>query len=197
MNIDFQKYTDDLVPAVVQDSATQCVLMVGFMNAESFELTQGTGVVTFYSRSRQSLWVKGESSGVMLHVDRILLDCDNDTILIKARPTGPVCHTGADTCFNEKNRSENFLFNLEKIIQDRKLNPDESSYTSSLFATGVNKIAQKVGEEAVELIIEAKDNDNERFCSEAADLLYHLLVLFAEKDVGLNDVINTLRRRAE
>lgn len=196
MEIDFKKYTDGLVPAVVQDSSTQKVLMLGFMNAESFGLTRTTGKVTFFSRSRQSLWTKGETSGNFLHVENILLDCDADAILIIAKPDGPVCHTGSDTCFGEQNTSANFLFELEEIIKDRRLNPKQDSYTSKLFAKGLNKIAQKVGEEAVELIIEAKDSSDEAFKAEAADLFYHMLALFAEKNIALNDVIETLQQRS-
>jgi phosphoribosyl-ATP pyrophosphohydrolase/phosphoribosyl-AMP cyclohydrolase len=196
MMIDFQKYPDGLVPTIVQDAATQKVLMLGFMNAESFRITQNTGKVTFYSRSRRQIWVKGETSGNFMHVKDILLDCDSDTILIKADPSGPVCHKGPDTCFNETNQADDFLFELEKTVKKRKLEPKENSYTSRLFAEGLNKIAQKVGEEAVELVIEAKDSDDERFRSEAADLLYHLLVLFAEKNVDLKEVIETLKKRA-
>jgi phosphoribosyl-ATP pyrophosphohydrolase/phosphoribosyl-AMP cyclohydrolase len=196
MNIDFQKYQDGLVPAIVQDSATRKVLMLGFMNAESFNMTQTTGKLTFYSRSRQSLWVKGETSGNFLKLEKLRLDCDNDTILITAKPTGPVCHTGADTCFGERNEVDDFLFKLEQIIKDRKANPTENSYTTKLFAKGLNKIAQKVGEEAVEVIIEAKDSNDELFKAEAADLIYHLLVLFAEKNIEFKEVLATLKRRA-
>ena len=195
MKIDFSKSPDGLVPAIVQDSRTQKVLMLGFMNAEALELTKTTGKVTFYSRSRQSIWAKGETSGNFLELVEILLDCDSDTILIKAKPAGPVCHTGSDTCFGEINQNSDFLFRLEEIIKDRKANPIENSYTSKLFAKGLNKIAQKVGEEAVELIIEAKDADDELFRSEAADLFYHLLVLFAEKNIELPDILETLRQR--
>lgn len=195
MKIDFEKYADGLVPAIVQDAETRVVLMLGFMNAESFELTKKSGKVTFFSRSRQKLWTKGETSGNFLEVREIFIDCDADTILIKAKPAGAVCHTGADTCFSEKNESENFLFELEKIILDRKSNPSEISYTSKLFSKGINKIAQKVGEEAVELVIEAKDDDCELFKSEAADLLFHLLILLAAKNVSLDEVLETLRNR--
>jgi phosphoribosyl-AMP cyclohydrolase / phosphoribosyl-ATP pyrophosphohydrolase len=195
MDINFQKYPDGLVPTIVQDSRTQKVLMLGFMNTESLKLTQTSGKATFYSRSRQRLWTKGESSGNFLKVDEILIDCDSDTILIKAAPSGPVCHTGSDTCFGEKNEHEDFLFRLEDIIKDRKLNPKEDSYTCKLFEKGLNKITQKVGEEAVELIIEAKDSDDKRFKAEAADLLYHLLVLFAAKNVELREVLKVLRER--
>jgi phosphoribosyl-ATP pyrophosphohydrolase/phosphoribosyl-AMP cyclohydrolase len=195
MKIDFEKYPDGLAPAIVQDAKTQKVLMVGFMNAQSFELTQVTGKTTFYSRSRKKLWTKGETSGNSLKINEILVDCDLDTILLKAMPSGPICHTGADTCFGEKNQHEDCLFRLEEIIRDRKINPKENSYTSGLFAKGLNKITQKVGEEAVELIIEAKDPHDERFKAEAADLLYHLLVLFAAKDIELREVLDTLIAR--
>ena len=195
MKINFEKYADGLVPAIVQDARTQKVLMLGFMNGEAFEQTQKSGKAVFFSRSRQRLWTKGETSGNFLEIKEILLDCDNDTILIKAVPSGAVCHTGADTCFDEKNESENFLFELEKIIQSRKQTAVENSYTSRLFAKGLNKIAQKVGEEAVELVIEAKDENEELFKSEAADLLYHFLVLLAEKNICLTEVLETLKVR--
>ncbi len=195
MEINFEKYADGLVPTIVQDAQTHRVLMLGFMNREAFEQTKGINLVTFFSRSRQKLWTKGETSGNFLDVKEILIDCDKDTILIKANPADAVCHTGADTCFDEKNEGENFLFELEKIIRQRKIEPKKDSYTSRLFAKGTNKIAQKVGEEAVELIIEAKDDDAELFKNEAADLFYHLLVLFAEKDVELKDILETLEKR--
>lgn len=195
MEIDFEKFVDGLVPAIVQDAATEKVLMLGYMNRESFARTGESGKVTFFSRSRQSLWTKGETSGNFLTVKKILIDCDRDTILIKAEPAGAICHTGADTCFNERNESENFLFDLEKIIRDRKIKPREDSYVSKLFASGINKIAQKVGEEAVELIIEAKDDDRELFRGEAADLLFHLLILIEAKNLTLEDVLETLRQR--
>jgi len=195
MKINFEKYADGLVPAIVQDAETQKVLMLGFMNAEALEETRQSGKVTFYSRSRQTLWTKGETSGNFLLLQNVSLDCDSDTLLIKANPAGTICHTGADTCFDEKNESENFLFELEKTIRDRKANPSDVSYTTKLFRKGINKIAQKVGEEAIELVIEAKDDNEELFKNEAADLLYHLLVLFAEKGVELKDVLETLKKR--
>lgn len=195
MKIDFEKYADGLVPAIVQDAETQKVLMLGFMNAESFEITQASGKVTFFSRSRQKLWTKGETSGNFLELKNILIDCDSDTILIKTKPVGAVCHTGADTCFDEKNESENFLFELEKVILDRKENPSENSYTSKLFAKGINKIAQKVGEEAVETVIEAKDENDELFKNEVSDLLFHLLVLLAAKSIKLEEVLSVLKER--
>lgn len=195
MKINFEKYADGLAPAIVQDAETGKVLMLGFMNEQSFRQTQSSGKAVFFSRSRQKLWTKGETSGNFLDVKEILIDCDADTILIKAKPSGAVCHMGTDTCFDEKNVSGNVLFELEKIISDRKEKPQADSYTSKLFAKGINKIAQKVGEEAVELVIEAKDNNAELFKAEAADLLYHLLVLFAEKNIALKDVLETLKNR--
>lgn len=195
MQVDFKKYVNGLVPAIVQDSETQKVLMLGFMNYESLERTRESGKATFFSRTRQRLWTKGETSGNFLEVKEILLDCDFDTLLIKAKPGGAICHTGADTCFGERNENEDFLFELEKVILERKINPAEDSYTTKLFRRGLNKIAQKVGEEAVELVIEAKDDDRELFKNEAADLLYHLLVLLAAKEVSLNEVMQTLNKR--
>jgi phosphoribosyl-ATP pyrophosphohydrolase/phosphoribosyl-AMP cyclohydrolase len=194
MNPDFSKYADGLMPAIIQDSISNKVLMLGFMNEESLAKTNADGKVTFFSRSKQRLWTKGETSNNFLLVKEIIVDCDNDTLLIKASPTGPVCHTGADTCFNENNSSFS-LEKLEGIIADRKNNPSASSYTSSLFAKGINKIAQKVGEEAVELVIESKDHDREKFISEAADLMYHYLVLLSAKNVELAEVEHVLRAR--
>ena len=204
MKINYEKYADGLVPAIVQDYETNVILMLGFMSRESYELTEKARKVTFYSRSRQQLWTKGETSGNFLYVREMLFDCDKDTILIKANPAGATCHTGADTCFGEKNfpaktqmskKAENFLFELEKVIENRKKNPTEDSYTSKLFAKGINKIAQKVGEEAVELVIEAKDDNADLFKAEAADLLYHFIVLLVEKNVSLEEVIETLKCR--
>jgi len=195
MKIDFKKSADGLIPAIIQDAKTQKVLMLGYMNSEAFELTENAGKVTFFSRSRGRLWTKGETSGSFLFVQEIFLDCDADTLLIKANPAGAVCHTGADTCFNETNENENYLLELENVIRERKENPNENSYTSQLFEKGLNKIAQKVGEEAVELIIEAKDDNPELFKAEAADLLYHLIVLLQAKDLELNDIYETLKRR--
>lgn len=192
---DFSKYADGLVPAIVQDAGTNVVLMLGFMNDEALQKTTATKLVTFYSRTKQCLWTKGETSKNFLHLVDIKLDCDNDTFLVKATPQGPVCHTGTDTCFNENNTTDNFLFQLEHIIADRKQNPDERSYTSSLLKKGINAVAQKVGEEAVELIIEAKDNDAEKFKNEAADLLYHYLILLQAKDFTLSDVVTVLKHR--
>ena len=195
MKIDFEKSPDGLVPTVVQDAETQKVLMLGYMNQAAFEQTRKTELVTFFSRSRQKLWTKGETSGNFLRVEKISIDCDEDTILIKAHPAGAVCHTGAETCFDEKNESENFLFALEKVIEERKQNRSDDSYTSKLFEKGINKIAQKVGEEAFELVIEAKDNDTDLFKNEAADLLFHYLVLLAAKNVSLQEVIEILASR--
>ena len=194
MKPDFSKYTDGLVPAIIQDAATNKVLMLGFMNEEALDKTNSEGKVTFFSRSKQRLWTKGETSNNFLLVKEIIPDCDNDTLLIKVAPTGPVCHTGADTCFKEANS----LFSLEKlqdIISNRKNNPSDLSYTSSLFAKGINKIAQKVGEEAVELVIESKDDNKDKFLGEAADLLYHYLVLLQAKNYKLEDVTNVLAQR--
>lgn len=194
MNIDFLKYADGLAPVIVQDADSDKVLMLGFMNAEALAKTQSEGKVTFYSRSKQRLWTKGETSHHFLLVQSIATDCDNDTILIKAQPTGPVCHTGADTCFKESNPSFS-IKKLEQIIADRKNNPTEASYTASLFAKGINKVAQKVGEEAVELVIESKDNDEEKFLGEAADLLFHYLILLQAKGYSLADVEKVLAQR--
>jgi phosphoribosyl-ATP pyrophosphohydrolase/phosphoribosyl-AMP cyclohydrolase len=195
MKIDFKKYKDGLVPAIVQDDVTNKVLMLAFMNEEALAKTQELQEVTFFSRSKNRLWTKGEESGNFLLLKDIKVDCDNDTLLVKATPAGPVCHTGADTCWNEKNVSNDFLFKLEQIISDRKNNPSEKSYTSSLFAKGINKIAQKVGEEAVELVIEAKDNDADLFKNEAADLLFHYLILLKAKGFQLEDIIAILKER--
>lgn len=194
MNPDFSKYTDGLLPVIVQDAATNRVLMLGFMNQEALEISRKEGKVTFFSRSKNRLWTKGESSGHFLFVKDMLLDCDKDTLLVKATPAGPVCHTGADTCFNETNPAFS-LEQLEQVIADRKNNPSEKSYTASLFAIGINKVAQKVGEEAVELVIESKDNNEELFLGEAADLLFHYLVLLHCKGYQLSDVINVLSKR--
>lgn len=193
--LDFEKQ-GGLIPAIIQDAQTDKVLMVGFMNQEAFEKTQAEKVVTFYSRSKGRLWTKGETSGHFLHVKDIVADCDQDTLLIKAQPAGPVCHTGADTCFNEKNKGKaSFLNQLKQVIRDRKNNPTEKSYTASLFAKGVNKVAQKVGEEAVELVIEAMDSNEDLFRNEAADLLFHYLVLLEQKNVDLDEIIDVLQAR--
>jgi phosphoribosyl-AMP cyclohydrolase / phosphoribosyl-ATP pyrophosphohydrolase len=193
--IDFQKSADGLVPAIVQDAATSKVLMLGYMNQEALDKTLEEGKVTFFSRSKQRLWTKGEESGNFLRLQEIRVDCDADTLLIKADPAGVVCHTGADTCWEEKNVSNDFLAKLESIINDRKNNPSDNSYTSKLFAKGINKIAQKVGEEAVEVVIEAKDDNEELFLNESADLLFHYLVLLSAKGYQLSDVLAVLEQR--
>ena len=196
LQINFQKSPDGLVPAVVQDADTFKVLMLGYMNVEALEQTQKDGKVTFFSRSKQRLWTKGEESGNYLLVKDIAVDCDKDTLLIKAEPLGPVCHTGADTCWDEKNHREDFLVLLEETIAARRLEADpEKSYVARLFGKGINKIAQKVGEEAVELVIEAKDHDDKLFLDEAADLLFHYLILLNAKGYNLQDVTNVLRER--
>lgn len=193
--VDFQKSADGLVPAIVQDAATLKVLMLGYMNQESLDKTLAEGKVTFFSRSKQRLWTKGEESGNFLHLQDIRVDCDSDTLLIKVNPAGVVCHTGADTCWEEANVSNDFLCKLESIINDRKNNPSDKSYTSTLFAKGINKIAQKVGEEAVEVVIEAKDDNEELFLNESADLLFHYLVLLSAKGYQLADVLAILQQR--
>jgi phosphoribosyl-ATP pyrophosphohydrolase/phosphoribosyl-AMP cyclohydrolase len=194
LNFDKQ---NGLIPAIVQDATTHTVLMLGYMNAEALEKTEREGVVTFFSRSKSRLWTKGETSGNFLRVVEILADCDKDTLLIKAHPEGPTCHTGADTCFDEKNSATetSFLHELESIILDRKANPSPDSYTSKLLARGMNKVAQKVGEEAVELVIEAKDSNDDLFKGEAADLLFHFTVLLAAKGISLESVMDVLRER--
>ena len=193
LKINFSK-SDGLVPCVVQDANTNVVLMLGFMNEEAYQKTLREKRVTFFSRSKQRLWTKGETSGNFLALQEILIDCDQDTLLVKANPVGPVCHTGADTCFNEKNDDWDLL-TLQTIIQNRKANPVKGSYTNSLFESGINKIAQKVGEEAVELVIEAKDDNTELFLNEAADLMYHYLVLLTQKGFSLTDVVDVLKKR--
>ncbi|MDQ2753892.1 MAG: bifunctional phosphoribosyl-AMP cyclohydrolase/phosphoribosyl-ATP diphosphatase HisIE [Bacteroidota bacterium] len=195
MNLDFKKYKDALVPAVIQDYATHKVLMLGFMNEEAVAQTEQTGKVTFYSRTKKRLWTKGEESGHFLIVKQILADCDNDTLLIKAAPMGAVCHTGADTCWSEKNHSDNFLEYLEEVIELRRSAASEDSYVARLFKKGINKIAQKVGEEAVELVIEAKDDNEQLFVNEAADLLFHYLILLHAKGYTLNDITDVLKMR--
>lgn len=186
MNIDFSK-NDGLVPVIVQHAATMQVLMLGYMNKEALDKTIEDGKVTFYSRSKQRLWTKGETSNNFLIVDKILEDCDNDTILIKAFPQGPTCHTGSTTCFGEET-AKGFLYQLEKVIEDRIDSGAEGSYTSKLFNSGINKVAQKVGEEAVELVIEAMDNNIDLFKNEAADLLYHLIILLKAKNLKIKDI---------
>ena len=194
MKIDFAKYSDGLVPAIIQDNSTGKVLMLGFMNEEALEKTKAIGKVTFYSRSKQRLWTKGEESGNFLELRSIIADCDNDTLLIKADPVGPVCHTGADTCFAETN-SKDILQTLGEIIKQRFDDRSDKSYTSGLFDKGINKVAQKVGEEAIELVIEAKDDNQELFLNEAADLLFHYMVLLQAKGFSLQDVKQILQQR--
>jgi phosphoribosyl-ATP pyrophosphohydrolase/phosphoribosyl-AMP cyclohydrolase len=203
MNINFHKYSDGLVPVIIQDFKTNVILMLGFMNNDALLKTKQEGKVTFYSRSKQRLWTKGESSGNFLLLKDIKVDCDNDTLLIKVDPIGPTCHTGADTCFNETNvattdnsiAQADFITHLEHVIAERKKNPSDKSYTSSLFAKGINKIAQKVGEEAVEIVIEAKDDNDELFLGEAADLLFHYLILLQAKGFSLENVVEVLKKR--
>ena len=195
MKIDFKKYNDGLAPAIIQDYKTHKVLMLGFMNEAALNKTMAEGKVTFYSRSKKRLWTKGEESGHYLLVKQVLSDCDDDTLLIKAAPLGPTCHTGADTCWSERNHNDNFLFYLEDIIKLRKDSTDDTSYVRQLFSKGINKIAQKVGEEAVEMVIEAKDNNDDLFLNESADLLFHYLLLLNAKGHNLQDVIDVLTKR--
>lgn len=197
MKVDFKKDKDGLVPAIVQDAKTKNVLMLGYMNEEAFQKTQETQTVTFYSRSKQRLWTKGEESGNFLELVDIKIDCDKDALLVAAKPVGPTCHTGTDTCWGQENEQNfGFLSQLENIITSRKENQeDEKSYVASLFRKGINKIAQKVGEEAVETVIEAKDTNDELFLNESADLLFHLLILVKAKGFSLNDIIKVLESR--
>jgi phosphoribosyl-ATP pyrophosphohydrolase/phosphoribosyl-AMP cyclohydrolase len=192
--LDFNK-GNGILPAVIQDAQTNQVLMLGYMNAEALEKTQQDGKVTFFSRSKQRLWTKGETSGNYLELVDIQIDCDKDTLLMRVNPRGPVCHKGSDTCWNEKNESQSFLYHLERVIQSRKGAAPDTSYTASLFAKGINKVAQKVGEEAVELVIEAKDDDKNLFLNEAADLMYHYLVLLTAKGYTLSEVVEVLEQR--
>ncbi|MGE0588644.1 MAG: bifunctional phosphoribosyl-AMP cyclohydrolase/phosphoribosyl-ATP diphosphatase HisIE [Cyclobacteriaceae bacterium] len=194
-SIQFDRATG-LVPGIVQDKDTGKVLMLGYLNQEALLKTLEEKRVTFYSRSKKRLWTKGETSKNYLEVDEILQDCDQDALLIKVHPQGPVCHTGADTCFNESN-SEFDLNKLEGVIRERIKNPTEGSYTAKLLKEGINKIAQKVGEEAVELVIESKDENKARLLNEAADLMYHYLLLLAAKDSSLKEVVNVLQQRHE
>ena len=195
LNIDFTKFPDGLVPAIIQDQKTSKVLMLGYMNQESFDATMDSTRITFFSRSKKRLWTKGEESGNFLELKSVSLDCDQDALLFKVNPLGPVCHTGADTCWDEKNHSDDFLEYLEDIIELRKNGSDENSYVKALLARGINKVAQKVGEEAVELVIEAKDQDNDKFINEAADLMFHYLLLLNTKGFSLQDVKDTLKKR--
>ncbi len=193
MKINFKK-GEGLVPAIIQNANTAQVLMLGYMNEEALNATMESGNVTFYSRSKERLWMKGESSGNILKMQEMRVDCDNDTILIKAIPTGPVCHTGSDTCFKETD-AKGFLYQLEATISERIVSQDDSSYTNKLFRKGINKMAQKVGEEAVEVVIEAKDNNQDLFENEAADLMYHFLLLLRAKDSGLDRIESILKER--
>ena len=197
MNIDYTKYTDGLVPAIVQDANTKNVLMLGFMNQAAVDATLSLQKVTFFSRSKNRLWTKGEESGNSLNYISMALDCDQDTILIQANPVGPVCHTGTATCWGTENNSEalRFLTNLEQVIEQRRTAAPETSYVASLFAKGINKIAQKVGEEAVEVVIEAKDQNDDLFLDESADLLFHYLMLLQAKGFKLADVVKILEKR--
>jgi len=197
MNINFSKYPDGLVPAIVQDANTKAVLMMGFMNQEAVDATLSQQKVTFYSRSKSRLWTKGEESGHFLNYVSMAVDCDHDTLLIQANPVGPVCHNGTDTCWGTENKVEDtsFLTTLESVIAARKSAPADTSYVASLFAKGINKIAQKLGEEAVEVVIEAKDNNEKLFLDESADLLFHYLILLQAKGYTLKDVVNILEKR--
>lgn len=195
MELDFDKM-GGILPAIIQDAGTRQVLMLGFMNRTAYEKTRKEGRVTFYSRTKQRLWTKGEESGNYLDVVEITCDCDGDTLLVRAIPTGPVCHTGEDTCFGEKSAGVlDFLNDLEAILKDRKKKKPEGSYSAKLFSNGINKIAKKLGEEAVELVIEAKDTDDGRLLEEAADLLFHMLVLLVERGFVLGDVVKVLESR--
>jgi phosphoribosyl-ATP pyrophosphohydrolase/phosphoribosyl-AMP cyclohydrolase len=205
MKIDFKKNSDGLIPAIIQDATSKNVLMLGYMNQEAFEKTQNTKKVTFFSRTKNRLWTKGEESGNFLNLVDIKLDCDNDTLLIQVNPVGPTCHTGSDTCWNESNdNSYGFISQLENTIAERieisKIAPElrrenQNSYVVSLFDKGINKIAQKVGEEAVEVVIEAKDTNDTLFLNESADLLFHYLLLLQAKGFTLNDVVEVLKGR--
>ena len=197
MKIDFTKNTDGLIPAIIQDNETKNVLMLGYMNQEALNKTLVTNKVTFFSRSKNRLWTKGEESGNFLKIVSIKNDCDNDTLLIQVNPVGPTCHTGSDTCWQEENSQDyGFISKLEKTIQNRKENANsEKSYVASLFEKGINKIAQKVGEEAIEVVIEAKDSNDDLFLSESADLLFHYLILLQAKGFYLNDVVAVLKSR--
>ena len=193
---DFNKNPDGLLPAIVQDSKTQKILMLGYMNAKSLEITQNSGKVTFYSRSKQRIWTKGEESGNFLYLVDIAIDCDLDTFLIKVNPKGPTCHKGTDTCWDEENTLNlGFISELQKTIKERELNPKEKSYVSNLFQKGIKKIAQKVGEEAVETIIEAMNKDEKLFEEEAADLFFHYLILLRVKNKSLEDIVQVLEKR--
>ena len=197
MEVDFKKYADGLVPAIIQDVVTRKVLMLGYMNEEALDATLQKKMVTFFSRSKQRLWTKGETSENYLKLVSYELDCDQDALLFQVEPMGPTCHKGDDTCWGDENSANyGFLSKLEQVIEDRKSDIDsEKSYTASLFRKGINKIAQKVGEEAVEVVIEAKDDNSEAFLNESADLLYHFMILLEAKNFKLNDVAEVLRSR--
>ena len=197
MNIDYTKNSDGLIPAIIQDAKTKTVLMLGYMNEEAYNKTVETKKVTFYSRSKNRLWTKGEESGNFLNLVNIEIDCDNDTLLVKVNPVGPTCHTGLDTCWQESNNQEyGFITKLEKTITERKKNAtSDKSYIASLFEKGINKIAQKVGEEAIEVVIEAKDNNDNLFLDESADLLFHYLILLQAKGFKIQDVVSVLEKR--
>jgi phosphoribosyl-ATP pyrophosphohydrolase/phosphoribosyl-AMP cyclohydrolase len=195
MNVNFEK-GNGLIPVVIQDNTTLKILMLGYMNAEALEKTQEEGIVTFYSRSRQELWKKGSTSGNYLHVKEIATDCDQDTLLIKVSPEGPVCHNGTTSCFSNQRDAKGFLYALEATIDQRLLDNNSNSYITQLFSKGINKIAQKVGEEAVELVIEAKDDNPELFSNEAADLLFHFLMLLKAKSISLESVEQVLFDRS-
>ena len=196
MTIDFSKHQDGLVPAIVQDATTKCVLMLGYMNQEAVTKTKEKKQVTFFSRSKNRLWTKGEESGHVLTLVDMAVDCDRDALLIQAKPKGPTCHKGDDTCWGNSNTPHyGFLSALEEVIADRKNNPSDKSYVASLFVKGINKIAQKVGEEAVETVIEAKDTNSDLFLNESADLLFHMMILLQAKEQTLNDVVRILEKR--
>ncbi|WP_299116941.1 bifunctional phosphoribosyl-AMP cyclohydrolase/phosphoribosyl-ATP diphosphatase HisIE [uncultured Winogradskyella sp.] len=197
MNINFNKNPDGLVPAIIQDVQTKNVLMLGYMNEEALGKTKSSGLVTFFSRTKNRLWTKGEESGNVLNLVDLKLDCDNDTLLVSVNPEGPTCHKGSDTCWDDtNNQSFGFISKLEDTIASRIDNADsKKSYVASLFAKGINKVAQKVGEEAVEVVIEAKDNNDELFLEESADLLFHYLMLLQAKGFKLIDVVNVLQKR--
>ncbi len=197
MNIDFDKNTDGLIPAIIQDATTKNVLMLGYMNEEAYQKTLETKKVTFFSRTKKRLWTKGEESGNFLNLVNIKNDCDYDTLLIQVNPTGPTCHKGGDTCWDEENKQGyGFLSKLEDVISERKENQNNSkSYVASLFRSGINKVAQKVGEEAVEVVIEAKDDNDDLFLNESADLLFHYLILLQAKGYKLNDIVQVLEQR--
>ena len=198
IDIEFLKTRSELIPAIIQDNLTKKVLMLGYMNHDSLDRTIKTKKVTFFSRSRNSIWVKGETSGNFLNLVDISLDCDKDTLLIKVLPEGPVCHEGFDTCWSEDNKSSyGFLSILENIIDERKLSKSNKSYVSKLFSEGQNRIIQKVGEEAVELLIESKDNNKKKFIKESADLLFHFLILLNKKNIKLDEIVNELRLRSK